>query len=519
MANHSSLVFAGIAPHPPIMVPAVGRESCVEVQNSISAIAELTERIIESGAETVVLISPHAPLEAVAFVAYDGPKLHGDFSMFRAPEATVEASLDAELLTEIARAAEQHNLITLRISGAPLDHGTAVPLYFLQRNGWNGKVVALGYSFLSNEDHLRFGNCIRQAITTLRRPVAFIASGDLSHRLKPGAPAGFNPDAHRFDEAVVEAIQSSQPHRIANIDQDLRRLAGECGYRSMLVALGVIEDARPACEVLSYEGPFGVGYLVAQLVARGSSAKRAGSAGILPADRVHPDHAESNFVPPSEKNSTSSHAPSPQQRTAISSASSRLTASEIEQLRQDKKTALEEVIAAQAAFDAIPALARRTIETFVRDGTVIRAPDDPTEQLTARAGCFVSIKTREGDLRGCIGTIDPVHDSLAEEIIANAVSAATRDPRFTPVRRDELPDLQYSVDVLSAPEPCTLSDLNPKTYGVIVEDESGRRGLLLPNLEGIKAVAEQIEIASRKAGIPRGSPVKLWRFRADRYSE
>ena len=87
MANDSSLVFAGIAPHPPIMVPEVGRESCVEVQNSISAMAELTQRVIDSGAETVVLISPHAPLEAVAFVAYEGPKLYGDFSMFRAPES------------------------------------------------------------------------------------------------------------------------------------------------------------------------------------------------------------------------------------------------------------------------------------------------------------------------------------------------------------------------------------------------------------------------------------------------
>src|SRR2546423_5170916 len=266
MANASSLVFAGIAPHPPIMVPEVGHDSCVEVQKSISAMAELTERIIESNAETVVLISPHAPLEPVAFVAYDGPMLHGDFSMFRAPQTTIEAELDDELLTEITRAAEQHNLITLRLRDVDLDHGTAVPLYFLQRNGWNGRVVALGYSFLSNEDHLRFGNCIRQAIATLKRPVALIASGDLSHRLKPGAPAGYNPDAHLFDEEVVEAIRSCQTNRIVNIDPDLRRSAGECGYRSMLVALGATEDSKPCCEVLSYEAPFGVGYLVAQLV-------------------------------------------------------------------------------------------------------------------------------------------------------------------------------------------------------------------------------------------------------------
>jgi AMMECR1 domain-containing protein len=123
-------------------------------------------------------------------------------------------------------------------------------------------------------------------------------------------------------------------------------------------------------------------------------------------------------------------------------------------------------------------------------------------------------------LRGCIGTIDPVKDTLAEELIANAVSAATRDPRFPPVRADELSALKYSVDVLSASEPTKIEDLDPNVYGVIVEDVNGvRRGLLLPHLEGIDTAARQVEIASRKAGIPTGSEVKLWRFRADRYGE
>src|SRR5438552_8666859 len=200
MANTSSLVFAGIAPHPPIMVPEVGREAIADVRASIEAMSDLTQRVIAGGAETVVVISPHAPLESDTFVAYDGPQLYGDFSMFRAPTATVHAELNDELLNEMARVAAEQNLAMLRIKGFELDHGTAVPLYFLQRNGWHGRVVALGYSFLSNEDHVRFGKCIRAAVDRLGRPVAFIASGDLSHRLKPEAPAGFNPQAHLFDE-------------------------------------------------------------------------------------------------------------------------------------------------------------------------------------------------------------------------------------------------------------------------------------------------------------------------------
>lgn len=476
MSHTTSLVFAGIAPHPPIMVPEVGRESCVDVQDSISAMAELTERIIDSGAETVVLISPHAPLQPMAFVAYDGPILHGDFLMFRGANAAVEAKLDDELLTEVTRAAEQHDLITLRIRDADLDHGTAVPLYFLQRNGWTGKVVALGYSFLSNEDHLRFGNSIRQAIATIKRPVALIASGDLSHRLKPGAPAGFDPDAHLFDEEVIAAIRSCETNRIVKIDQDLRQLAGECGYRSMLVALGAAEDSEPSCEVLSYEAPFGVGYLVAQLVCKPSPSGR--------------ELSEGTTTTPSFDSSE------PAKRTTEDSTMS----TDINR--------------------AIPALARRTIETFVRDSSIIDPPKQSKDLLSARAGCFVSIKTRSGDLRGCIGTVDPVKETLAEEIIANAVAAATRDPRFSPVRPAELPNLKYSVDLLSAPEPCQLDDLDPKIYGVIVEDESGfRRGLLLPALEGIETAAQQVGIAARKAGIAAGTPVKVFRFRADRYSE
>ena len=458
MASNSSLGFAGIAPHPPIMVPEVGREAIADVRSSIDAMAALTERVLQSDAETVILISPHAPLEPDAFVAYDGPQLHADFADFRAPTATVHAELDEELLKEITCAAAETELEVRRING-DLDHGTAVPLYLLQRHGWNGRVVALGYSFLSNEDHLRFGNCIRAAIDKVGRRVAFIASGDLSHRLKPGAPAGYNAQAHLFDEEVVDAIRSNTTSRIVTIDQDLRRAAGECGYRSMLVAIGVAQELESRCEVISYEAPFGVGYLVAQLVSE------------PPASGTEPLAVASGLM------------------TQVDGAE-------------------------------LPALARQIIETFVTTGEVINAPENSSDLLKTRAACFVSIKTLDGDLRGCVGTIEPEKDTLAEELIANAISAAARDPRFSPVRSDELPNLKYSVDVLSQPELVRLEDLDPLVYGVIVEDEDGgRRGLLLPNLKGIDTAVKQVEIASRKAGIAPGTKVKLWRFRADRYRE
>ena len=160
-------------------------------------------------------------------------------------------------------------------------------------------------------------------------------------------------------------------------------------------------------------------------------------------------------------------------------------------------------------------LARRTIEVYVREGREIEPSALPPE-LPQRAGAFVSLHAH-GELRGCIGTIEPSQPSLAEEVIHNAIMAATEDPRFPPVRPDELADLEISVDVLSPPEPIASPEaLDPKRYGVIVQ--SGyRRGLLLPDLEGVDTVECQVDIARRKAGIGRHEPVKLYRFEVQRY--
>ncbi|MFN2492783.1 MAG: AmmeMemoRadiSam system protein A [Pyrinomonadaceae bacterium] len=465
MGNESSIVFSGIAPHPPIMVPEVGGDSIAEVRGSIDAMAELTRRIIENGAETVVLVSPHAPLDSHAFVAYQRPDLCGNFAKFHAPAARVKFPLDYELLETITKTAAEKDYQVLGLGNYDLDHGTAVPLYFLQRYGWDGDLVALGYSFLSNEDHLSFGECIRKAADKLGKRVAFIASGDLSHRLKPDAPAGYYPAAYRFDDEILDALRQNSPAQIIDVDEDLRRKAGECGFRSILVALGAIRDLPESCEVLHYEAPFGVGYLVAQLT-------------------------NAQTTKPATKNA------------AVDRSSNAVAGGKLPESSN------------------LPALARRVIETFVRTGKQLAVSDEMAHTLSARAACFVSIKTRDGELRGCIGTIEPVKLTLAEELIVNAISAATRDPRFEPIKPQELGNLRYSVDVLSSPEPARYEDLNPAIYGVIVEDESGLyRGLLLPDIPGVDTVAKQVDIAARKAGIGQEKPLKLSRFRVQRFSE
>ncbi len=160
-------------------------------------------------------------------------------------------------------------------------------------------------------------------------------------------------------------------------------------------------------------------------------------------------------------------------------------------------------------------LAKETVETYVREGKTPQ-PEELTPEMKQKAGVFVSIH-KFGELRGCIGTFEPQKENVAEEIITNAISSATRDPRFPPIAPNELDQLSYSIDVLTKPEPVPSKDqLDPKKYGVIVEC-GFRRGLLLPDLEGVDTVDYQIDICCQKAGIATDEPIKLYRFEVERY--
>jgi AmmeMemoRadiSam system protein A len=160
-------------------------------------------------------------------------------------------------------------------------------------------------------------------------------------------------------------------------------------------------------------------------------------------------------------------------------------------------------------------LATRTVHAYVTTHRTLPVPDPIPMEMRGRAGVFVSIK-KHGQLRGCIGTFFPTEPTIAHEVIANAIKSATSDPRFPAVKPSELADLILSVDVLSEPEPCTQSQLDPGRYGVIVES-GWRRGLLLPDLEGVDSVDDQVAIARSKAGIRPGEPATLARFTVVRH--
>jgi AmmeMemoRadiSam system protein A len=160
-------------------------------------------------------------------------------------------------------------------------------------------------------------------------------------------------------------------------------------------------------------------------------------------------------------------------------------------------------------------LAKKTVESYIREGKAPK-PRKLTPEMKERAGVFVSLH-KHGQLRGCIGTFEPTKDNVAQEIIASAINSSTGDPRFPPVTESELDDLEYSVDILTKPEPVIdISQLDHKEYGVIVESD-WRKGLLLPDLEGVDSVEEQIAICRLKAGISAGEPVRLYRFQVRRF--
>jgi aromatic ring-opening dioxygenase LigB subunit len=260
-----ALVFAGIAPHPPLLVPEVGGERTARVKDSQQAMRDFARRLLDTHPETIVITSPHSPLDPHTFTARSADRVDGDFRDFRAPRVRLAFANDLELLDAVARTASRTGVTFARLArDLRLDHGALVPLYYLHEAGWRGAVVVFGFTMQDNDKHLLFGRAIEQAAASIRRRIALVASGDLSHRLVVGGPYAFEPTAHLFDEQIVEGIATGNLDQVLGVDEGLRQRAGECGYRSILIALGAVGKPRDH-QVLSYEGPFGVGYMVAIL--------------------------------------------------------------------------------------------------------------------------------------------------------------------------------------------------------------------------------------------------------------
>lgn len=260
------LSFAAICPHPPIIIPSIGAGEIKKVKNTISAMEQLAKNLEIQNPEAIVIVSPHGKVEMEKMTIETSLKLYGDFSNF-GDSMKMNFENDLELAEEIFKATESAEIPARKIKDGWLDHGTMVPLYFLTKNLEKIKIVPLVYSFLDYESHFDFGKAIYRAIAKHPAKIAFVASGDLSHRLTPDAPAGYSSSGARFDKLLIELFKKGDTQGILKLDPRLIEQAGECGFRSICVLLGVLESwsaeaEKPwQAEILSYEGPFGVGYL------------------------------------------------------------------------------------------------------------------------------------------------------------------------------------------------------------------------------------------------------------------
>lgn len=458
-----------LMPHPPIMIESVGKGQEEKINKTINSCKKISEEINNMDVDTIIIISPHGNVfrDGIAVVVSD--RLEGDLGEFGASEIRLEMDINRELANDIIENATKNSIGIAHLDKytcanygckLELDHGALIPLYYIT-NKKKYKLVHITYGMLSKLELYKFGMIISQSVEKLKSKAVLVASGDLSHRLTEKGPYSYSPYGKEFDNIFLKALASGDMKNLLNINPKLVQEAGECGLRSTYILAGAMDGLKIDAKVLSYENTFGVGYGVVKFNTKKGDKKLS------------------------------------------------------QELEKDKeKTKIDKL----TKGDLYTQLARKSLYYYYDKGHYLIEPNDlPDEMINERRGVFVSLK-KEGELKGCIGTIGAIADNVAEEIIRNAVSAATQDPRFSKVSKDELGYLDISVDILFEPEPCTLNDLDIYEYGIIVSTLD-KRGLLLPNIEGVNNINQQVQIALQKAGINYDEDFLIERFKVERHQE
>lgn len=458
-----------VMPHPPIIIPEIGKGEESAIKNTTEACDKIGREIKDLKPDTIIIVTPHGPLFRDAIAVSSVKSLSGSFREFNAPSVHFKLDLNVELTKSILGLSKENSIQTVEINdqssrmyNIPLeiDHGSMVPLYFVTKHYTNFKLVHITYGLLSKLELYKFGMLIKKAVCSSNSNAALIASGDLSHRLKNDGPYKYNPAGKIFDDNITSLLNKQDVEGIFSLDENLIKNAGECGLRSFYIMLGAKDGIRTSSELLSYEGPFGVGYGVLKF-------------------KTEDGNGNSYY------------------KSLESIEKNRMI-----KIRKDE--------------DEYVKLARKSLEHYIKYGEYLTFPKNlPSEMINTKRGVFVSLH-ENGELRGCIGTIHPSYENCGMEIIKNAVEAGENDSRFSPVKEDEFSSIEYSVDVLSEPEKASVKNLDPKTYGVIVRNGS-RCGLLLPNLDGVDSVEEQIKIALKKANIETFEDYSIERFTVTRH--
>lgn len=460
------IISAYMVPHPPIAVHQIGRGEENKIRKTLQAYDKVGEMIADDDPETIVISSPHATLYRDWFNVSSGNRAYGDFSRFRARSVSFDVPYDTEFVKTLDALCREKDFPagTEYDRDKMLDHGTMVPLFFLANHMRGIPLVRIGLSGLSLRDHYRMGMLIQQVSDILKRRVVFVASGDLSHCQKEDGPYGYKPEGPAYDEKIMHTMGTGSFNELFDYSSDFLEKAEECGHRSFVIMAGALDGLHVTPKVMSHEATFGVGYGIVSYEVDGKDTNRY-------------------FL---------------------------------KQYDTKEKTRIQNK---RDHADAYVKLALDAVDYYLKHRSYMPVPDNlPEEMYQEKAGTFVSIHENDR-LRGCIGTIRPVQKNIAQEIIHNAVSACSRDPRFNEIRNEEYPYLDVSVDVLSKPEKIhDRSLLDPVKYGVICSVPDGRMGVLLPDLEGVDTVDYQIQTACRKGDIDPDDPrLQLQRFTVKRH--
>jgi len=259
-----SLVFGALSPHPPLLIPNIGKENISRVEKTKIAMEELEKDLYITQPDTIVIISPHGQIYPEIFTINAHPELNFDFKEFGDLVTIGKFTTDLSLIADIASAAKKTNKPVMLQSDSSLDYGSSVPLFYLTKHMSGVKIIPIGYSGLDLKKHFDFGYLLKEILMDTNKRVAVIASGDLSHRLSNNSPAGFSPSGKKFDEAILNSLQSGNTAGIINLDEKMIIEAGECGLKSLMILLGVLRNINYNLKILSYENPVGIGYLVAE---------------------------------------------------------------------------------------------------------------------------------------------------------------------------------------------------------------------------------------------------------------
>lgn len=464
-------------PHPPIIIKEIGNGREEEANITISGMELAAKRIEDYKPKTIIFVTPHGNSFSNGTCILSELRLSGSFEGFGHKDISYQKKVDIDLSNRIFDKIEEQGYISVLMDNktaksyrvkTELDHGIMVPMYFIDKYFKDYNIVHITPGLTSLEENYHIGKLIGEAIKEVGYKVILLCSGDLSHALSNDGPYTYNEKGEYFDNLIKKSIEEKNVMGLLSLDNKTIEDAAQCGLRSFLMGFGLMDGYEYGSQVFSYEGPFGVGYLTGVLN-RSTSPKES-----------------------------------------------------ILKKLQEKKH--EEYNLRISKEDEFILLARKNIENYIYTGKRLSLesikdnfPQDFINRCqNQKSGVFVSIH-KDNMLRGCIGTISSTCDNLLDEILYNSISAATKDPRFEPVRPEELLELDIKVDILYESEEIKTKDkLDVKKYGVIVEKGS-KRGLLLPNLEGVDSVNQQVSIAMEKAGIRDGQGMKLFRFEVERH--